>query len=328
MEKDIYELTDEIININHQITSYLIDFAQAEMEGQEVKVARNSILKLLFERLQERYIKLQQKLEEIQKLQIYEFSYEGDVIVEDENTGEQKGPKIFSINDLETYMESVYEDFHYITSTKMTDEDVITEKNIYGKDKFEDLRKAEYLMQRAALEDLAKRMVVNEGISDLTFDEKRYVLTDLAEKKFYKEYLIKQLIQEIKELESKKEETEPEKYERIRKRLYERKYIAYYAYLNNMYNGVMQENDEGKLARVKKFISNGAEQLVLGMTKYEIEENIRIDITMMQNWYIKLMDEILEIDQEEIKENIEENLEGQKQKIVERLEVEDLDREI
>lgn len=326
MEDYIYDIIDEIIIINHQIGSYMIDFAKAEMEGQKVKVERNSILKLLFERLQVKYRELEQTLKEIPIVQIGEFSDENDTMLEDK----EKQPNILGINDLETYIGSIYKDFHYVTATDIKGEDVITENNIYGKDKFEDLRSAEYILQIVALEDMMKRVAVDEEISDLTFSEKRYVLTDIAEKKFYKEYLIKQVVKEIKQLEAEKEEMDPEKYERIRKRLYERKYISYYSYLNNMYNGVMQENDKGKLAIVKKFIDAGAEQIILGMTKYEIEENIRIDITMMQNEHIKLMDEILEIDQEEISEEVENNLEEQevqKQKIVEKLAVEDFDRE-
>ncbi len=303
MEKDIYELTDEIININHQITSYLIDFAQAEMEGQEVKVERNSILKLLFERLQAKYREIQQKLKDVQIVKFEDFINGNYTIVkdieedEDYANEETKDMKATTIDELLNYIESIYVNFHYISDNgDITKETIETQDSIYKGNGFEDLRYMEYIMQRCALEDMRKRMVINEETRDLSFDEKRYVLTDLAEKKFYKEFAIRQVSQEIKELESKKEETELEKYERIRRKLYESKYIAYYEYLNNMYNGIIQENEIGKLARIKKFIDAGAEQIILGMTKYEIEQNIRIDITKMQNDFIEAMDITLEVE--------------------------------
>jgi len=303
MEKDIYELTDEIININHQITSYLIDFAQAEMEGQEVKVERNSILKLLFERLQAKYREIQQKLKDVQIVKFEDFINGNYTIVkdieedEDYANEETKDMKATTIDELLNYIESIYVNFHYISDNgDITKETIETQDSIYKWNGFEDLRYMEYIMQRCALEDMRKRMVINEETRDLSFDEKRYVLTDLAEKKFYKEFAIRQVSQEIKELESKKEETELEKYERIRRKLYESKYIAYYEYLNNMYNGIIQENEIGKLARIKKFIDAGAEQIILGMTKYEIEQNIRIDITKMQNDFIEAMDITLEVE--------------------------------
>ena len=47
----------------------------------------------------------------------------------------------------------------------------------------------------------------------------------------------------------------------------EQKYILYFAYLNNKYNGILQENDIGRLGIVKKYLDEGLETLILNMTK-------------------------------------------------------------
>lgn len=138
MEKDIYELTDEIININHQITSYLIDFAQAEMEGQEVKVERNSILKLLFERLQAKYREIQQKLKDVQIVKFEDFINGNYTIVkdieedEDYANEETKDMKATTIDELLNYIESIYVNFHYISDNgDITKETIETQDSIY-----------------------------------------------------------------------------------------------------------------------------------------------------------------------------------------------------
>lgn len=62
MDVEIYKIIDEIMEIFHQITSFIVDIAKVEEEGRKItqdQVLNNKILNMLFERLQEKYRKIE-----------------------------------------------------------------------------------------------------------------------------------------------------------------------------------------------------------------------------------------------------------------------------
>ncbi len=276
MDVEIFEIMDEIMELNHQITSYMVDFIKADMEGVTIKgekislehIENNKIIKLLFERLQAKYRQLNDVISE--KSQIPDKDVEGDLLYDMDLI------KTFNINDLEIYLESSYMNLRYVSI--YDNNGMLFANSIYDDKNFENLRTAEYNLQKGNLESIALRSIFNQERDALSFNERAYVLDDVSIKKFYKKNALSQIQHYINILEKNHSKMEQSEYERQRRGLYEQKYIIIYAYLNSKYNGIIQENDIGKFAVIKKFIDDNALEVILNMSKYEIDKNIEENI--------------------------------------------------
>lgn len=195
----------------------------------------------------------------------------GQVIITDEKLLEEQ-MKSMCINNLKSYIYTSYGELRYIPLDDGRGN--IFQESIYNNQDFEKLRYLEYNLQAINLDDLYTRMMIDEGRRKLTFQEKSYILTDISQKKFYKENAEIEINKSIKKLEKIHEETEEPNYKTKINKLYEQKYVSYYSYLNSIYNGILQKNDDGKLGYVAKCIENDMTGWVLQMDSYDIEQNI------------------------------------------------------
>lgn len=285
MDVEIFEIMDEIMEINHQITAYLIDFLKADMSGVKIKgkegislkdIDDSKILKILFERLQEKYRKIQEIILEENNFKHTELEEQVSSISKIEKTLNNKLTKSMSINDLETYLENSYIELNYIAIRDGEGNEV--QPSIYKNQGLEELILSEYNLQVASLEDIDIRTTIREKSSKLSFQEKSYILSDIAMKRFFKQVAGNKIDKLIKELEKNKAEINPKEYAEKRQKLYEQKYINFYAYLNNKYNGVLQENDIGKLSNIKTYVDNDMIPMALNMTEFEVEEILKLYI--------------------------------------------------
>lgn len=319
MDVEIFKIMDEIMEINHQIVSYMIDFAKADMEGTTIKgrkitlrdIEKNKILEMLFRRLQEKYREMEENI--IDDTENYTNSIEEAEEIEDEfglETLKYKQVKSMSISDLETYLESCYGDLHLVTVVDGNGNEIVS--SIYKKQQFSNLRNAEYNAQIDTLEDIDTRMMIDKNDERISFQEKSYILDDIAKKRFYKEYAIKQVERYIKDLDEKSYEMTPKKYKKMKEILYEQKYIYIYLYLNSKYNGVLQENDIGKLAIVKRYIDDNALSLILNMTPYEIEEIIKVNMLESKEDFKEIINKRLNIKRKEKRKERKEDSQNKK----------------
>lgn len=306
MDIELNGIMDEIMEINHQITSYMIDYAKAESKGKEIKIEDNKTLKILFERLQKCYRQLQEKIVKKYEEEKNKDPYDEGVLML-QSSVEPENIKSATIQDLERYLEECYTEIRYIDVYDY-DEKVVQESMFKNKE-FENLRMAEYNLQLQTLGDIDLRMKIDEKPSKLSFKEKSYILMDMALKRFYSDYAIEQIDRYIRDLDKKESSMSEREYKDKKSKLYEQKYITYYAYLNNKYNGILQENDNGKLGVIKRCIDEDMADVTLNMDFLEIEEYIKL--TMSENKQI-LKNDIGEIIKKVENRNKKEKSNGRK----------------
>ena len=277
MEDELLDAIDETMEINHQITENMIRIIEADIEGVKVngkdigieEVEKNKIIKTLFERLQEKYNKIEDYLyndekenEEDDEKEEYSFIQ----IVPDYDMDD--------IGELEDYLRDSYIALRYIT---VYDESGNVDRNSIYRDKpFEIMHTSEYFIQIANLRNIATRQMNNEK-EEYSFIEKAAIIDDIAKKTFYKNMAMQIVEDYIEEFESQKEYLDPEMYSKIRGKLYEQKYAVIYEYLHNKYNGIIREgNNIGKLKYIDKYLEENSEYLMLNISKYDFDENIKI----------------------------------------------------
>ena len=278
MDVELEEKMDEIMELMHEITGYLIEFAELEISGKDItleQIANNELIKTLFEKLQRYYRELQGLLEEeaimIENQQNdYDDGY-GDIatIKNKQNTIPIEETRI---GDLTEYLKCGYESLNYITIFDEYTQN--TYPSIYSE--FYNIRNREYNLQLENVYQIENRsnMQCKNKIGKISFSEKSIILEAVARRRFIENYAINKVEQFI-ELFKNKYKKEPSK--EIREKieaLIEQKYMLYFDYLNDKYVGILQENDKGKLALIKDLIDDGAEPAALNMTQYEIDRNI------------------------------------------------------
>lgn len=303
MDVEMYKKMDEIMGIMHQIATYLSEFATAEMNGKQItkrQIDNNKILETLFIRVQKAYRELQKLILEDTESINSPNGIEDDI---DENiiTGLldiQKPESIIynTISDLEDYLEMSYSELRYISLNDGNGKEFAP--SIYKNTKFEALRNSEYNLQCSNLECLLIRNNIKNPIGAFSFKENGNILSHMAQCEFYDDYAFKQINRYISDLSKESTDMNKKTYEELRDKLIEQKYILYFAYLNNKYNGMIQENDIGKLGIVKKYLDEDLESLILNMTKFDIEENIKVSLQEYKREFKEVIKDILE------KENI------------------------
>lgn len=100
----------------------------------------------------------------------------------------------------------------------------------------------------------------------------------MSQSKFYDDFVFKQIDKYISDFEKDSDNVDKEIYEYTRDKLIEQKYMLYFIYLNNKYNGMLQKNDTGKYAVIKNYMDEGLEQMILGMSEFEINENVKANL--------------------------------------------------
>lgn len=290
---------DEIMEIMHQIGTYLSDYATAEMNGKKItkkQIENNKILETLFIRAQKAYRELQKLILEETKINDTPNGIEEDIdeknVIEILDIQNPESLINETMNDLDEYLEMAYSEIRYISVTNGEGEEI--SPSIYKNTKFEALRNSEYNLQCSNLEYLAIRNNIKNPVGAFSFKEKTYILSHMAECQFYDDYAFKQIDKYISDLSQKSTHLDRKTYEKVRDKLIEQKYILYFSYLNNKYNGILQEKDNGKLAIVRNYIDEGLETMLLGMTKFEIEENIKTNLMEMKEEFREVIKFILE----------------------------------
>ena len=265
--EEIFKEVDKAITINHKIVSYFIEMSEKENENvsiDEEKIFKDPILKNLFESEQECY------------RNIY------DAIPQYQNSEEYFDVNVIDI--LKDYANESYENLKYIS--KLTLKQNLSENTVeqeftpylYENDKYKKFRFWEVLTTHENLENVDIRNEFELDLNNLMSFEKENIIYDMSEKKFYKDYAIEQIKRYISDLEKNKDKMNSEDYSYEKQQLIERKYMYYYSYLNNMYNGILQENDIPGFRTIKKFIDDGLEAVFLEMDNEEINKSIGINI--------------------------------------------------
>lgn len=303
MDVEMYKKMDEIMEIMHQIATYLSEYATAEMNGKAItkeQIEKNKILETLFLRVQKAYRELYELISEdtkyINNLNEIEDDIDEETII---GSLDIQKPEILiynTINDLDDYLEMSYSELRYISLYDGEGKEFL--QSIYKNTKFEALRNSEYNLQCSNLEYLAIRNNIKNPIGEFSFKEKGYILSHMTQCEFYDNYAFNQINKYISDLTEKSTDMDKEIYEETRDKLIEQKYILYFSYLNNKYNGILQENDIGKLGIAKKYLDEGLETMLLSMTKFEIEENIKANLLEDKKEFKEVIKDILE------KENI------------------------
>lgn len=261
MDVEIENIMDEIMDLNHQICSFMIDYMHAEKNGIKIeknKIESNEIFKVLFERLQNAYRRLQDKWMEIPYMDICE---------------------------LESYLEDSYSNLRYIEGYDESGENA---NSIFEKTDYNILRATEYYLQQENLIRVSTRIDFFNPKDKLSFEEKSSILYDIANKKFDGDQGLKKIDNHIKKLEEEKHKIDEKDYKKKKDNLYELKYILYYRYLNDKYNGILQENDNGRLALVKDEIDHGNILIALNMSEFEIEKIQMLNMKKVRKNFIDM----------------------------------------
>lgn len=291
LEEEILKMIDKAITINHKIVSYFIEMIEKENNGtniDEKRILNNPILKRLFEQEQECYRRI---YDEIVKYKTYDIEDAGilDIFGDVDNI----------INILEDYITEAYESLKYIDGIRVEYDEqgnIIHQEqtpSIYENDKHKSFRICEVSTTLENLENMERRSEFDLDLNDLTTLEKGNIIYDMSEKKFYKDYAIKQINRYISDLEAKMQEMDSKDYSYTKQQLVERKYMYYYSYLNNMYNGILQENEIPGFRTIKRFIDDGLEALFLEMNEEEIKRSIDINVSDNKNSFKREMKKII-----------------------------------
>lgn len=273
MDLEMYELMDETMGINHQIGKYLEELAKKEEQGQIVEIEKSKILKTLFQRLQQKYRLLAEKMQEEKTNIDEEYENITELTIDDPIARQQL--EMITFGELQSYLEISYLQLRYISL--LNKEGEIIEPSIFEKHPYYELKQIEYQIQQEALENMEIRLEFRGKVTHLSPQEKANVLNYLSFEKFYKTYVFKQMNQYIEEIKQKKGMTEKQRQKTIHA-LIQKKYVLYYEYLNHQYNGIIQKNDIGEFSIIKKFLEEEATGILLNMDQFEIDENIKLNL--------------------------------------------------
>ncbi len=282
MDVEMYKEMDKIMEMMHQIASYLSEYAIAEMNGKKItkeQIEKNKILETLFTRVQKEYRELQKSISK--NIEAFNTFYDAKNNIDGIVSAKMLDMQIPNssmdsiIEDLKEYLEMSYIKLRYITYDN--DEGEIL-SGIYKGTKCETLRNVEYDLQNANLMYLSIRNQIKNPIGEFSFKEKGYILSYMSQSKFYDDFVFKQIDKYISDFEKDSDNVDKEIYEYTRDKLIEQKYMLYFIYLNNKYNGMLQKNDTGKYAVIKNYMDEGLEQMILGMSEFEINENVKANL--------------------------------------------------
>lgn len=311
MDVEMKKTMDEIMEKMHKITTYIIEYEKAELSGKTItkeQIINDKMLNKIFVQIQELYRKLQDLIKKQNaKLQSYNKDlYDSGNILQDKDELEQ-GVNSIILENLKAYLDNSYIDLRYIPLYEIyynENEEVMEEieSSIYKNTGTENIRLAEYQAQRVNLENIYTRDDFPSEIGKLPFKNKRDILNYIAEGKTY-EYMIQKMNEYMSDLNKKSSQMNQENYELMKRTLLEQKYSIYLGILNNKYNGIIQENDFGQFAVIKKFIEEKAETVLLDMEQFEIDENINRDLEIYKNKFMEIINKAIEESSEKYNKN-------------------------
>ena len=231
MDVEMNEKMNEIMEIMHQIGTYLSDYAAAEMNGKEItkkQIENNKTLETLFIRVQKAYRELSKLIskdvEQISMFSGIDSDINEGAITEILDMQKPESLINLTMNDLDEYLEMAYSELRYISLIGGNGEEFAP--SIYKNTKFEALRNAEYNLQCANLEYITIRNNIKNPVEKLSFKEKGYILSYMAECKFYEDYAFKQINKFILDLNKKSADMDRKTYEELKDKLIEQKYDA------------------------------------------------------------------------------------------------------
>ena len=259
-------IMDNIMEAMHQITWWMKELAKKEVAGVEIpreKVLENKAINTLFANLQKEYRKLQEEIELSVEKMSEEYMGKNTIATKDavlENV----------IQQLKAYVSSSYLSLRFVPYTYMGFN--VKEPSIYKSD-YEELSNLENELQKVNLDSIESRIQSARKPQNYSFMDKRRIIEYISLGEFQKDYALDKI--EQCEQACKKELTnvlEVQKMTRLQN-IIEHKYIRYYLYLNNKYNGFIQKDDIDKFAVVEEYMNNDQINILLNMTDYEINEN-------------------------------------------------------
>lgn len=286
----------------HQITWFMMELEKKEISD-NIKISKeqidnNKFLEKLYQNLQEDYIDLQNLIEKyISKNNITKEDKEGTI----------KQPEKIILEDLDDslpvlshkiceYLEASYINIGYISS----EDEEFFYPGIYADTPFEKLNYAEYDLELFNIICLQQRIGIQNRIGKLSFLDKKAILKHIALEKFYEEYAFKKIDKDISNIDEIFAQMPEEQRRSLMERLIEQKYVLYMSYLNNKYNGLLQEGEREKLGIVKYSLRNGNIKTFLNMSEFEIEANISRDYEQLKQ---ELKESIKNIIKEEKRKN-------------------------
>ena len=308
MDVEVRKIINNIMDKMHRITWWMMEVEKYEISGKRVtKKNIDSVedLNILFSNIQSEYRKLEKILVENSAIEnqvrfgVYDDEINEEYQEDDDNN--IQNDKVISfmkrvyidedeanalsvrIEEISQYIRNSYLSLRYIPL--INEEGEMVQKSIYNNTPFEQLISSEAYLQIWNLSIMEKR-IKSKRDPNITFEDKGNILYHVSLDKFSKKHAIKTLDSNIEHIKRCKdqyiEDGREKEYKDIVEKLYEQKYMQYLFDLNNRYNGMVQENDTGKFKYVKKATEDGNLDKLLGLTEYEVEQNIKLNIQDMK----------------------------------------------
>lgn len=301
MDVEIKMMLDSIMEKMHQITWYMMELEKKEISDNikinKKQIDNNKFLEKLYENLQAEYSNLKELIEEyILKSNTPKEDEEG-TIKEPEKTvlADIANSLPVLLNEICEYLGESYICIGYISAE---DEETFY-PGIYENTPFEKLNYAEYDLELFNIICLQQRIGIQNRIGKLSFLDKKAILKHITLEKFYEEYAFEKINKDIRNIDRIFAKMPEQQRRSLMEKLIEQKYVLYMSYLNNKYNGILQEGERGKLRIAKDSLKNGYIASLLNMSEFEIETNISRDYEQLK---------------QELKENIKDIIKEEKRK--------------
>lgn len=304
MDVEIKIVIDSIMEKMHQITWFMMELEKKEISDnirvKKEEIDNNKFLERLYKNLQKEYSNLKELIEE--------YILKSNIPKEDEEGNLKESKKIIEsdmanslpviLNEIREYIATSYISIGYISS--VDGENFFP--GIYENTPFEDLNYAEYDLQIYNIICLEQRIGMQDKIGRLSFIDKKTILKNMALQKFYKDYAFKKIDKDISKIYEIFSEMPEEQRKSLMEKLIEQKYVLYMSYLNNKYNGILQEGERGKLKIAKDSVDTENAKSFLNMNTFEVEANINRDYEELKEQLKQKIKEIIK--EEKIKNQI------------------------
>ena len=269
MDVELQEKMDEIMEIMHQISWWMMELEKKEIEGIKItrdQVMNNKAINRLFGRGVIQYRELQGLIEK-KIAELRENYIQNNAIKTDDVIGKQ------IMEELQNYLDKSYIQLRYIPY-RMGDKNKVF-PSIYEDTPYYGIIETEHTLQSINLDEVGFRIESNRTPNRYTFTDKSQILNYMGKSRFLENYVFDEIDAYVQDCVDNKANLYKEAYDFQIEKLMEQKYTQYYSYFNHKYNGFLQEYDIGKFGKVKQSIDDGMEDSILNMTEFEKEENIK-----------------------------------------------------
>lgn len=285
MDVELKETMDEIMELMHQISWWMMELEQKEIDGVKIakeQVLENKAINILFGKVQNQYRELESLI--VQKIKEKKEGYI-------ENNSEKTDDYLLDqmIKELNNYIGQSYINIAYIPF-KYGKNNVVSH-SIYEGTPYKRLIESEYALQIINLDRIQSRIVSNRIPDKYSFTDKNSVLVSIVENEFFNNFVFKYIENYEEKCDKYKNDIPSDVYEFQIENIKEKKYIEYLTCLNCRYNGYIQEHDYGKFGKAKAFIDEGLEKTLLNMSEYEIKARTTQIESNLKNFFRKNMEE-------------------------------------